>query len=250
MKEDDVKYRAEITLFLLVSVDGKISSGESDTLDPDKDWKRIHGVKEGLSQYYQIEQTTDLHSLITGKILAKLGANEREIPEARPASSAFLNSIVIDRKPWLSTHGVRSVAYGVRNLYLVTNNTSHPAHDLQAEAEIDNLTVIRYREEIDFSDLFQRMKLEHGAERITIQSGGELNAVLVRAGLVDHLLIVVAPLLVGGKATPTLVDGRSFQTEAELLGIKALQLTKCEALKASYVRLGYDVIKETIIDPK
>jgi len=245
MKKSNLKSRAETTLFLLVSVDGKISSGESDTLDSDWDWKRIHGVKEGLAQYYQIEQTTDLHSLITGKVLAKLGVNEREIPEERSGSSAFLNLIVIDRKPWLSNHGVRSVANGVKNLYLVTNNTSHPAHDLQTE--IDNLTVIHYREEIDFSDLFQRMHQDHGVERITIQSGGMLNAVLVRNGLIDHLLIVIAPLLIGGKTTPTLVDGRSFQTEAELMGIKALQLTKCEALKKSYVCLEYDVIQNTII---
>ncbi len=243
-----MKSRTETTLFLLTSVDGKISSGESDTLDSDWDWKRIHGVKEGLSQYYQIEQTTDLHSLITGKVLAKLGANEREIPEERPKSSTFLNSIVVDRKPWLSIHGVRAIAYGVKNLYLVTNNPAHPAHDLQAE--IDNLKVISYQEDVDFSDLFQRMYQEHGAERITIQSGGELNAVFVRAGLIDHLLIVVAPLLVGGKATPTLVDGFSFQTEAELLDIKALRLTKCEALKDSYIRLEYDVIQNTIVDTK
>ena len=248
MKEDDPKSRAETTLFLLVSVDGKISSGESEVLDPDRDWKRIHGVKKGLKQYYQIEQTTDLHSLITGKVLAKLGANERRITEERPKSSAFLNLIVIDQKPWLSNHGVRSVANGMKHLYLVTNNTSHPAHDLQTE--IDNLTVIHYREEIDFSNLFQRMKLGHGVERITIQSGGMLNATLVRNGLIDHLLIIIAPLLVGGKATPTLVDGRSFKTEAELMGIKALQLTKCEALKESYVRLEYDVIQNTIIDSK
>ena len=248
MKKSNLKSRAETTLFLLVSVDGKISSGESDTLDSDSDWKRIHGVKEGLAQYYQIEQTTDLHSLITGKVLAKLGANEREITDERPKHSVFLNLIVIDRKPWLSNHGVRSVANGVKNLYLVTNNTSHPAHDLQTE--IYNLTVIHYREEIDFSDLFQRMYQEHGVQRITIQSGGMLNAVLVRNGLIDHLLIVIAPLLIGGKTTPTLVDGRSFQTEAELMGIKALQLTKCEELKESYVCLEYDVIQNTIIDSK
>ncbi|MCK5344759.1 MAG: dihydrofolate reductase family protein [Candidatus Heimdallarchaeota archaeon] len=248
MKENNPKSRAEITLFLLMSVDGKISSGESDILDADWDWKRIHGVKEGLPQYYQIEQTTDLHSLITGKVLTKLGANEREIPKTRPESSLFLNSIVIDRKPWLTAHGVRSIANGVENLYLVTNNTSHPAHDLQAE--IDNLTVISYQEEIDFQDLFQRMKQEHGADRITIQSGGMLNAALVCNGLIDHLIIVIAPLLVGGKATPTLIDGHSFQTEAELMGIKALKLTKCEALKDSYIRLEYDVIQNTIIDSR
>ena len=205
MKENNTTPRAETTLFLHMSVDGKISSGESDNLDADWDWKRIHGDKKGLPQYYQIEQTTDLHSLITGKVLAKLGANKREIPKMRPESSHFLNSIVIDRKPWLTSHGVRSVANGLKNLYLVTNNTSHPAHDLQNK--MDNLTVISYQEEIDFPDLFQRMKQKHGADRITIQSGGMLNAALVRNGLIDHLLIVIAPLLVGGKATPTLIDG-------------------------------------------
>jgi len=231
-----------------MSVDGKISSGEGDARDPGWDWKRIHGVKEGIPQYYQIEQTTDLHSLITGKILAKLGANERDIPGERPDSSSFLNFIVIDRKPWLNNQGVRSVANGLRNLYLVTNNTSHPAHDL--EAELDNLTVIHYRKKIDFLDLFRRMYQDHGAERITIQSGGTLNAVFLRAGLIDHLLIVVAPLLVGGKATPTLIDGPSFLTEADLTGIKALRLTRCEELKDSYLRLEYDVIQETVIEPK
>lgn len=48
MKENNLKTRSETTLFLLISVDGKISSGESDNLDADWDWKRIHGVKEGL----------------------------------------------------------------------------------------------------------------------------------------------------------------------------------------------------------
>jgi len=248
MKENKPNPRPETTLFLLISVDGKISSGESNILDADWDWKRIHGVKEGLPQYYQIEQTTDFHSLITGKVLAKLGANKREIPKIRPESSSFLNSIVIDRKPWLTAHGVRSIANGVKNLYLITNNTSHPAHDLQNK--IDNLTVISYQDEIDLPDLFQRMKQKHSADRITIQSGGMLNAALVRNGLIDHLLIVIAPLLVGGKATPTLIDGNSFQTEAELMGIKALKLTKCEALKDSYIRLEYDVIQNTIIDSR
>ena len=213
MKENNPKSRAETTLFLLMSVDGKISSGESDILDADWDWKRIHGVKEGLPQYYQIEQTTDLHSLITGKVLTKLGANEREIPKTRPECSLFLNSIVIDRKPWLTAHGVRSIANGVKNLYLVTNNNSHPAHDLQNK--IDNLTVISYQEEIEFPDLFQRMKQEHGADRITIQSGGMLNAALVRNGLIDHLIIVIAPLLVGLSILP--IGFYLIKSEADLI---------------------------------
>ena len=51
MQTSDSISRAETTLFLLASADGKITSGESDTLDPDWDWKRVHGVKDGLGQY-------------------------------------------------------------------------------------------------------------------------------------------------------------------------------------------------------
>ena len=36
------------TLFILESLDGKISTGSVDSLDVDQDFKRIHGVKEGL----------------------------------------------------------------------------------------------------------------------------------------------------------------------------------------------------------
>jgi hypothetical protein len=42
------------TLFMLMSVDGKISPGASDNLDSDKDFPAIDGVKEGLHQYYEV----------------------------------------------------------------------------------------------------------------------------------------------------------------------------------------------------
>ena len=48
------------TLFMLMSVDGKISTGESNNLDFDIDLPLIDGVKEGLHQYYEIKQTTNL----------------------------------------------------------------------------------------------------------------------------------------------------------------------------------------------
>ncbi len=43
------------TLFMLMSLDGKISTGASDSLDMDKDLPIIDGLKEGLQQYYDIE---------------------------------------------------------------------------------------------------------------------------------------------------------------------------------------------------
>lgn len=64
------------TLFMLMSVDGKISTGSSDERDVDRDFPKIPGVREGLHQYYEIEQTTDLWSFNTGRVQAKIIANQ------------------------------------------------------------------------------------------------------------------------------------------------------------------------------
>ena len=42
--------RPEATLFLIQSLDGKITLGDNDNLDVDKDFPKIKGVKEGLHQ--------------------------------------------------------------------------------------------------------------------------------------------------------------------------------------------------------
>lgn len=237
--------RVETTLFLLMSVDGKITSGETDDLDSDQDWKRIKGVKEGLHQYYQLEQSIALNSLSTGRVMAKIGVNSRT---QAPEKDERLTFFIIDRKPHLNASGVRYLARWVGQLYIVTNHPSHPA--FSAAPAHDNVEVLFYPQEVNLADLFSRMRHQYGIERLTIESGGTLNSVLVRQGLVDHILVVVAPLLVGGRATSSLMDGRAFQTEEELTGLKALKLVRCRALEHSYLRLEYDVIHETILDPK
>ena len=238
----DSDSRVETTLFLLTSLDGKITSGESDALDSDWDWKRIHGVKEGLPQYYEIEKTTDLHFMITARTHEKLGINNP--PSAEPAMTP-VSAVVIDRKPHLTEQGVRNYLHH-KNVYLVTNNREHPAFGVEAP----NLTVIHYPDEIDFADLFTRLRRDHGIERLTIQSGGTLNAVLLRQGLIDHVSVVVAPLLVGGQATPSLIGGISLQVEEDLGNLKVLKLTQCKVLEDSFIHLRYDVINQTIVDPK
>ena len=72
------------TLFVLMSLDGKISTGASDELDVDRDFPKISGVREGLHQYYEIEQTTDLWSFNSGRGQAKLGVNSKPFPEKSP----------------------------------------------------------------------------------------------------------------------------------------------------------------------
>ncbi len=220
------------TLFMLMSVDGKISTGASDNLDVDKDFPRIAGVREGLHQYYEIEQTTDLWSLNSGRVQAKIGVNSREMPNKTPVSFVLIDN------SHLNENGVRYFCALSKEFVLVTSNPNHPAFYV----EESNLHII-CQTELSLKDALVKLKSEYGCERITIQTGGTLNGLFLREKLLDYVDIVVAPVLIGGKETSTLIDGRSLFSESELSELGVLKLQECKILENSYLRLRYEVIR-------
>ena len=205
-----MKKRPVTTLFMLSSVDGKISTGNSDLLDVDSDYPAMDGVKEGLHQYYEIEQTTDLWSLNSGLVQAKLGVNQKEYPDKTPVSF-----VVIDNKN-LTDHGVSYFCRRAKTFVLVTTNTQHPAFSVQE----DNLHII-CQKELDLRAVLEELFLQEK--------------------LFDCIDIVVAPVLIGGKDTATLIDGASITTREELGLLGVLKLVRCEVLEDSYLRLRYEV---------
>lgn len=224
------------TLFMLESLDGKINSGNSDNLDADKDWCQIEGVKEGLHQYYEIEATTDYYSLNTGRVMAKIGINDRKEYHEK----VDISFIIIDNKPHLNEHGIDYLCNWVEKLILVTTNKNHIAFSLKEKYE--NLDILYY-EVLDLKTLLTDMKQKYNSEKITIQSGGNLNGKFLREDLIDYVNVVIAPLLVGGRDTSTLIDGDAISTVNELNKLKALQLIEYNKLEDSYIQLKYKIIR-------
>ncbi len=224
------------TLFMLESLDGKINSGNSDALDVDRDWKNIPGLKEGLQQYYDIESNTDVFSLNTGRVMAKIGVNERE---SDPEKMDVMTFVIIDNAPHLNEKGIDYLCRWVGRLILVTTNPEHPAYGLQDK--YNNLVILGY-EKLDLGQVLTDVYEKFGAERLTIQSGGSLNGAFLREDLIDYVNMVIAPVLVGGKDTPTIIDGEAISTPEELDKIRPMKLIECKALNDSYVQLRYEVI--------
>lgn len=219
------------TLFMLMSVDGKISTGAADDLDVDKDFPQIAGLREGLRQYYEIEQTTDLWSLNSGRVQAKIGANAKEAPRKTP-----LSYVIIDNSH-LNERGIRYFCALSQKFVLITSNAGHPAFSIEA----DNLHII-YQKELSLNAALAELKSAHGCERITIQTGGTLNGLFLREKLFDYADIVVAPVLIGGRDTSTLIDGASLVSQSELSKLGVLKLRECAVLENSYLRLRYEVV--------
>lgn len=223
--------RPVTTLFMLMSVDGKISTGATDDLDVDRDLPKIPGVREGLYQYYEIEGTTDLWSLNSGRVQAKIGVNTGEMPDKSPVSFVVLDN------SHLNGHGVRYLCALSKEFVLVTSNPDHPAFNLKES----NLHII-YQNHFSLREALIRLKAEYGCERLTVQTGGTLNGLFLREGLLDYVDIVVAPVLIGGRDTSTLIDGEALLSERELSKLGVLKLQECSILEHSYLRLRYEVI--------
>ena len=219
------------TLFMLMSVDGKISTGATDKLDVDKDFPKISGLKEGLSQYYEIEQTTDLWSFNTGRVQAKMGVNEKPLPVKTPVSFVILDNT------HLNENGIKYFCAKSKEFVLLTSNKNHPAFNVKE----DNLHIF-CKENFSLKEALEYL-YSLGCERLTVQSGGTVNSLFLREKLFDAVDIVVAPVLIGGKDTATLIDGKSLMSEEELSLLGVLKLTGCEVLKDSYLRLRYEVVK-------
>ena len=137
----------------------------------------------------------------------------------------------------LNENGIRYFCALSEEFVLITSNPKHPAYQVHE----DNLHII-FQEKRDLVKALEILKKEYGCERLTIQSGGTVNSIFLRNKLLDHVDIVIAPVLVGGKDTSTLIDGVSLFSENELSELGVLKLTGCHVLEDSYIRLQYEVL--------
>lgn len=71
--------------------------------------------------------------------------------------------------------------------------------------------VIQSRRERPTPEEILREFEKAGLTRILVEGGGEFNASFLEKGLVDRIHLTLVPVLVGGKDSPTFVEGKGFQ---------------------------------------
>jgi 2,5-diamino-6-(ribosylamino)-4(3H)-pyrimidinone 5'-phosphate reductase len=86
-------------------------------------------------------------------------------------------------------------------------------------------------------DLTQALETLHslGVQRLMVEGGGTLNFEIIRLGLVDEIILYVAPLIFGGAEAPTLADGLGLARS----GAVALKLMNVETREDGGVLLRY-----------
>ncbi len=79
---------------------------------------------------------------------------------------------------------------------------------------------------------------ESGTKRVVADSGGTLNASLLRQGLVQYIDVVTLPGLVGGAGAPTIFDGPELTVDETLVRLVLVDVaTDGDAVRTRY-RIG------------
>jgi 5-amino-6-(5-phosphoribosylamino)uracil reductase len=99
-------------------------------------------------------------------------------------------------------------------IIVLTTRRASPASLRQLRAVADEVKVYG-RHEINLHAALRWLRKKWGVKRLLCEGGGELNAALFRAGLVDELHLTICPKIFGGREAPTIAGGRSLHTLAK-----------------------------------
>jgi 2,5-diamino-6-(ribosylamino)-4(3H)-pyrimidinone 5'-phosphate reductase len=91
------------------------------------------------------------------------------------------------------------------------------------------------KNKIDLKKLLQILHKQK-IKIILLEGGGTANWEFVRKGLVDEIIVTVAPYLVGGKEAKTLVEGEGFSkiTNSLKLNLRAIKKQNNEVVLHYY----------------
>jgi len=90
-----------------------------------------------------------------------------------------------------------------------------PAPKLRRLRALADDVFVGGKTEIDFVTALQWLRRKWNVRRLLCEGGAELNAALIRGGLVDEIHLTVCPKIVGGALAPTMADGKGFSRLAD-----------------------------------
>jgi 2,5-diamino-6-(ribosylamino)-4(3H)-pyrimidinone 5'-phosphate reductase len=122
---------------------------------------------------------------------------------------------------------------------LVSRTTSHEYLDYLRQRSVD--IIMAGQERVDFRAALEELSDRYAVRTVRVDSGGTLNGVLLRAGLVDEVSVLVHPALVGGTSSRSLYRAPDLASPD---GVIPVSLTSVECREGGVVWLRYAVSRQ------
>jgi 2,5-diamino-6-(ribosylamino)-4(3H)-pyrimidinone 5'-phosphate reductase len=193
-----------------MTIDGKISSYSGDScISSKKDLVRVHKLRSKVDAIVVGINTVIIDNPM---LTIRLIKNRRIISPTR---------IIIDSYGRIPLNSkILKSATKIKTIIVVTKQASKDT--IEKIKKLGAHVIIVGSKLINLKKLFN-MLYKMGYRKILIEGGGELNWSCLHNGIVNELIITIAPIVLGGRNAITLVEGRGYSTISQ--GIK-LKLTK------------------------
>ncbi len=204
---------------------------------------RTTGFPVDLGLFYSLAQQWGENASLVGS--DTLLSVPDEIPEETALEPPIVASEPDDARPILAVadsrgrirtwHYLKKQPYWRDWVALCTKQT--PTEHLEYLRQRGVKTLIAGNAHVDFKQAFEELNRRFGVKVIRVDSGGTLNGVLLRAGLVDELHLLVHPCLVGGHKPKT------FFTDpgSDAMDNIPLRLLEVKPLEEGLLLLSYSV---------
>ena len=207
-----------------MTVDGKIATHQGDSAISSKDdLIRVHKLRDSVD------------GIIVG-ISTVLADNPRltiRLGRKRP-KERHLTRIIIDSTGRIPIDSqILRTASKIKTIVAVTK-LAH-MNVIRKIKKTGAIVIVAGTHTVDLKKVvwtIQRM----GIKKILVEGGGEINWSLFRLGIVNELIVTMAPRIVGGRRAITLVEGEGYSRVSQ--GIK-LQLKKVRIQNSGEVVLHY-----------
>ncbi len=176
---------------------------------------RLDGFPIDLEGFYRIAARFEVDAVLSGSETVLVGLEkysgvenryeEGPIPDRpRPGDSRPLFVIVDGRGRVRAWSPFQQFPYWRGGLALLSESVPASHQSYLASRNVDSIVVGRDR--VDLNLALRRLQTECAVRRIRVDSGGRLNAALLRAGLLDEIHILVFPHVVGGTGPRSFLD--------------------------------------------
>lgn len=205
-----VKSRPKVILSAAISLDGKIATRMGDSaLSSGIDKKRLHKLR------------TQVDAILVGKNTI---LQDNPMLNVRYAKGKNPIRIVLDSLGQTPTSSkIIQTSDKIQTIIAVSEKISKKNLDNLAKFPID--IVISGKKRVELKKLLQILG-KAKIKTILLEGGGTTNWDFVNQGLVDQVIVTIAPYLVGGKDAKTLVEGEGFVKISKSLRLNLDKITR------------------------
>jgi 2,5-diamino-6-(ribosylamino)-4(3H)-pyrimidinone 5'-phosphate reductase len=208
-----------------MTIDGKIATNLGDsTISSKQDLRRVHRLRSSVDAIVIGISTVIIDNpRLTVRLLKRCGITPvRIIVDS-------IGRIPLDSK-------ILKSASKINTIVAVTRRASDKRVDKIMRTGA--MVIVAGAKTVDLKELFYILK-KMGFKKILVEGGGELNWSILQLGIVNELIVTVAPRIVGGRRATTLVEGDGYRRISE--GIK-MELIKVSRQNNGEVILYYKLL--------